>query len=719
MTFITVIHQRNIMTDNCYFTNYFPVHLLLSENHSSTRSSSNEMLGTTEDVPVRTTEHVWIPMADGVRLSARVWWSEGREPMPALLEYIPYRKRDLVRARDERNHPYFASHGYVCLRVDMRGSGDSEGQMTDMYSHEELADARTVINWIAKQTWCCGRVGMFGTSWGGTASLQAAVNAPPALKAVIANSATTHRFNDDIHWMGGGLLTDSFEWGATLPALLAAPPDSATVGAEWQKIWQQRLARLSFPLDAWISNSTGNQYWRHGSVHFSAAQLSCPILAIGGWSDRYSNSVLELVRRRADIGWGIVGPWGHHYPDQGEPGPAIGFQELALEWWDYWLKNDAHGTLNWPKLRIWQREFDPPQNRLTTRHGAWIEVDDVNQTNVTTLFLTADGLSSIPVEKSLTLAVPNNLRHGECAGDTGYFGRDGGLPLEQSADDVRSLCFDSAPLTKELVLSGHAEVCVEVLRDATEAQLVCRLCEVTPDGRSHLVVRQIRNLALTANLDRRLVSAPEQPVRYRIRMPAMAYRFARGNRIRLAFGTSYWPLVWPTNFTTQVRILLHRARLDVPRFIDVKPLSMPLPEVRKLPAQQNWEVVSAGPLQRTPAEIENQQVTMSWELPRVTYKFPDTQSEISIETSVRYRLHTAPPVQLKFQINYGIIIHRGDGTVQINSTLNTKSNETEMTVNAELSALWNDRMVVKKVWKHEYCPQSNEEYSHNHEDLER
>ena len=116
---------------------------------------------------VRESEHVLIPMADGTRLSARIWWPRGPGPFPAILEYIPYRKRDMVRARDERNHPYFAAHGYVCLRVDMRGSGDSEGIMPDMYADAELDDARQVINWIAAQDWSSGAVGMFGTSWGG------------------------------------------------------------------------------------------------------------------------------------------------------------------------------------------------------------------------------------------------------------------------------------------------------------------------------------------------------------------------------------------------------------------------------------------------------------------------------------------------------------------------------------------------------------------------
>ena len=282
-------------------------------------------------LPVTEVEHQWITMPDGVRLSARLWISQG-EPCPAILEYIPYRKRDMVRARDERNHLYFARHGYVCIRVDMRGSGDSEGIMPDMYHQNELDDARHVIDWIARQPWCNGHVGMFGTSWGGTASLQASVEAPEPLKAVIANCATIDRFEDDIHWVGGCLLTDSMEWGATLPAILACPPDSATLGNEWWDIWQARLAQTAFPFEHWVKNNQRGGYWRHGSIRFQADRLTCPILAIGGWSDRYSNSVMRLACARPDICKGIVGPWGHHYPDRGEPGPAMNFQKIALMW---------------------------------------------------------------------------------------------------------------------------------------------------------------------------------------------------------------------------------------------------------------------------------------------------------------------------------------------------------------------------------------------------
>ena len=410
---------------------------------------------TGKDVPlgaVEVTEHLWIPMPDGIRLAARLWLprSARQAPVPALLEYIPYRKTDMVRARDERNHPFFAEHGYACLRVDMRGSGDSEGQMDDMYSDHELADARHVIAWIAAQPWCVGRVGMFGTSWGGTAALQASIDAPEALKAIIAVCATHDRYEDDIHHMGGCLLTDSIEWGATLPVILGSPP-TPNVGNDWRERWKERLEALAFPLEAWMREEARGGYWRHGSVIHQAERLTRPILAVGGWSDRYSNSVMSLVSARPDLVWGVVGAWGHHYPDHGRPGPAMGFQQLALAWWDAWLRDPEPVPPDWPRFRTWLLEFDPPANQIDKRNGRWIESGPPGSHVQTGVWqLGADGLSRTPSTAG-DWAVPFDLRVGQGAGDTGYFGRQGGEPLDQRDDDALSLTFDSPPLDKDCV----------------------------------------------------------------------------------------------------------------------------------------------------------------------------------------------------------------------------------------------------------------------------
>jgi hypothetical protein len=181
-------------------------------------------------------------MADGNRLSARIWLPENaeRHPVPAIVEYIPYRKRETTRPRDTLMHPYFAGFGYASLRVDLRGSGDSEGVLTDEYLPQELDDGITLLQWIAQQPWCNGKVGMIGISWGGFNGLQIAALQPPELHAVITACSTDDRYADDIHHMGGCLLGDNLSWASTMLSYNSLPPDPLIVGAQWREMWFER-----------------------------------------------------------------------------------------------------------------------------------------------------------------------------------------------------------------------------------------------------------------------------------------------------------------------------------------------------------------------------------------------------------------------------------------------------------------------------------------------
>ena len=640
--------------------------------------------------PVREVEHHWIEMPDGVRLAARIWLPEGAGAVPAILEYIPYRKRDMVRARDEGNHPFLATHGYACLRVDMRGSGDSEGVMQDMYTPAELDDARWLIDWIARQEWCNGRVGMFGTSWGGTASLQAAVDAPEPLKAVIANCATIDRFEDDIHWMGGCILTDTLEWGATLPAILAAPPDAATVGDGWFGMWEHRLRQMKFPHENWLRETRRDPYWRRGSVRFDADRLGCPILAIGGWSDRYSNSVMPLVEARPDICRGIVGPWGHHYPDRGEPGPEIGFQAVALEWWDCWLGSEAPEMPDWPAMRLWRREFDPPQDRLRMRNGTWIEIDRPQEAGQRCFRLGNGQLLDRPTGEATELTVPDDLRHGQCAGDTGYFGRVGGLPLEQTPDDERSLCFDSLPLGTDLCIVGRAKLSIEVAPEALPAQLACRLCDVAPDGQSNLITRTIVNLELDDGLNGIRDAVPGHRFRATAGFPTTAYRIAQGHRIRLAVGSSYWPLIWPTGRRSRLRVSTG-ATLELPLQTDAsRPLQRPFPPATNLPEGKQYRTSSAGPLRRSRSNEPGEGLCNRWHQPAVTTEFEDIDVSFTHETAAEFNCGADDSNGTSCSVSHRIEIRRPDGNARISSSVSMFNSPDGTQVKSDMMVQWND-----------------------------
>ncbi len=206
-------------------------------------------------------------MADGCRLSARIWLPHNAEtiPVPAILEFLPYRKRDGTTARDSLTHPYVAKRGYACVRIDMRGNGDSQGIMEDEYTEQELQDAEAIIAWLAKQTWCSGAVGMMGISWGGFNALQVAARQPSALKAIITLCSTVDRYADDIHYKGGCLLNENLGWGATMWSYSSRAPDPALVGEDWRNMWLERLEAEPFLPIAWLSHQNRDAYWQHGS----------------------------------------------------------------------------------------------------------------------------------------------------------------------------------------------------------------------------------------------------------------------------------------------------------------------------------------------------------------------------------------------------------------------------------------------------------------------
>ncbi|OWK23355.1 hypothetical protein AJ87_36780 [Rhizobium yanglingense] len=204
-----------------------------------------------------TIENHWIALKDGTQLAARIWMPDDAvaDPVPAVFEFLPYRKRDGTSLRDESTYPVFAAAGIAGVRVDIRGSGESDDVIDGEYSELELANACELIAWIAAQPWSNGSVGMMGISWGGFNSLQVAALRPPALKAIISIASTVDRFNDDIHYKNGCHLSAQLSWAATMLGYQSRPPDPAIVGDRWKEMWLQRLKREPFFMEEWLKIS--------------------------------------------------------------------------------------------------------------------------------------------------------------------------------------------------------------------------------------------------------------------------------------------------------------------------------------------------------------------------------------------------------------------------------------------------------------------------------
>ena len=513
-------------------------------------------------------EHLWITLSDGCRLGARLWLPE-LEPgvrVPAILEYIPYRKRDGTRVRDDPMHGYFAQHGYAAVRVDMRGSGESDGLLADEYLQQEQDDALEVIAWIAAQPWCSGAVGMQGKSWGGFNALQIAARRPPALRAIITTFSTDNRYTDDIHYMGGCLLNDNLWWGSIMLAYQSRPLDPQIVGAGWRERWLERIDKLPFFPALWLARQRYDDYWKHGSVCEDFDAIQCPVMAIGGWTDAYSNAVPRLLAGLKVPRLGIIGPWGHVYPHDGVPGPAIGYLQEAVRWWDQWLKGKDSGIMNEPMLRAYVQDPVAPDGTRTSTPGQWVGERSYPSADIKDrrFYLRADRSLGAKRDKGAVFSVRSPQSHGKAAGEWMGVGCPGEQPTDQRLDDGGALFFDTPTLGNDLVILGAPLLTLRVAADAPVAQLAVRLCDVAPDDRVERVSYQLLNLT---HRDSHEHPSPLEPGRYydlTVTLNACGHRFLTGHRIRLSIGTAYWPIVWPAPYPATLFFRGDDSALDLP-----------------------------------------------------------------------------------------------------------------------------------------------------------
>lgn len=508
-----------------------------------------------------------ITLSDGCRLSARVFMPEEAKerPFPAILEYIPYRKRDGTIERDEMMHKYFSGRGYVVLRVDMRGSGDSTGLMYDEYTKEELSDCVEVINWIASQSWCDGNVGMMGKSWGGFNCIQVAMLQPSPLKAIISGYSTVDRYSDDIHYKGGCLLNENLSWSGTMLSYSSRPPDPQLVGSKWKDMWIERLENLPFYGAKWMQHPNRDNYWKHGSLCENYDSLTTPTLAFGGWADNYMNTVSNLIENVTNTTVkGIVGPWVHQYPHTADPMPQIGFLQEALRWWDRWLKGHKTGVEEDPNYRIYLQESVKPSRKIRHRPGHWIVEKDWPKSIIKSENYNLSCCNILGGKPdSLNYIIKSPQICGFAAGS--YFPMSSSVPEQpgnQSQDDAYSLSFDSDIATKALDIVGRPKIRLTLRSNKTRGHLCVRLCDVSPDGLSTRITYGLINLAHKDSHENPSSVPVDEDFDVELPLDQTAYKLLAGNRLRVAISNSYWPLVWPVS--EQVTLTLVKGNLILP-----------------------------------------------------------------------------------------------------------------------------------------------------------
>src|SRR5512146_446263 len=324
---------------------------------------------------VETRLGAWIPARDGVRLSANLWLPlpAAGDPVarfPAVLEMIPYGKDNWRRNADVARGTYLARRGYALCRVDVRGTGSSEGVALDEYTGDETRDGYDAVEWLAAQPWCTGAVGMWGLSYGGFTSLQVATLRPPHLRAIVPIQATDDRYTDDVHYVGGAMtVSELAQYAVSQVAMNALPPLPAAWGEGWQTRWRGRLEATPVWLYRWAREQRDGPYWRQGSVAPRYERIEAAVLQLAGWMDEYVDAALR-IQARCTAAAGrrtIVGPWVHGLPDHAYPAPNIDWLHELVRW----LKGIDNGIEHEPPVTWFQRDPTPPERFPSRLHGAW------------------------------------------------------------------------------------------------------------------------------------------------------------------------------------------------------------------------------------------------------------------------------------------------------------------------------------------------------------
>ena len=488
-----------------------------------------------------------IPMPDGVMLAADLYMPTGGavdERFPVLLEYLPYRKNE-SRGRNYSHFSYFVERGYVVARVDIRGTGNSEGRVIPYeYSDIEQEDGEVVIDWLSKADWSNGNVGMFGISWGGFNAIQMAVRNPPALKAIIAVDATEDLYQDDVHYMDGIMHLDSWEMSMDLENARPGAPDYVIDDDNF---------RNRFDTEPWMLTYKKQQrdgaFWDRASARDKFDRIRIPSFHIGGWYDGYRDSLPRMLEnvKGAPVK-AMIGAWSHAWPNEPYPNPGMEWRHEAVRWFDQFLKGKNTGILDEPRFAVYVREWHPPGPYLEYAPGYW---------------RWEDGWPIARIKDQRMYPQDNHTLSQKTASNTVHqlkytpsIGIEAGGPVmwwgdvahDQRPTDAFSLVYDTDPMASDTEILGLPRAVLKVAADAKRANWFVRLSDVAPDG----TVTQVAGAGFNGT-HRNSARKPEDLVPgemfdLEIEMHFTSWVFPKGHRIRFAVANAQWPMLWPTPY---------------------------------------------------------------------------------------------------------------------------------------------------------------------------
>ena len=651
------------------------------------------------------TEKLFVSMSDGVRLAITLYMPDGAAPeerFPALLEVLPYRKDDGTVLEDLPRYSYFARRGYVGVRVDVRGTGASEGLAVDEYSAQESRDILAIMDWLVSQPWCTGGLGMWGLSYSGFNSIQTAILNPPALKAIVAVGATDDVYTDDIVYWHGALQFESMgRWPPAMLAMNGMPgfPDydvdsQAAVDRFEQEPWGFE----------WLRQQHDGPYWRRISLRPRYDAMRVPAMLIGGWLDGYPDSIPRMLAKVQVPVRAIVGPWPHAWPDGASPGPAIDGQHEILRWWDYWLKGIDTGVLDEPPLAIYVQRYYSPGPGVEHIPGSWRYEGGwpVERVCEQVWYPQPNGVLGPDMASDLTRQLASRVT-------TGTSNRyrlphnPAELPGDQRIDDAYGMDFTTAPLVDEIEILGQPQAVLHASSSAPLANWIVRLCDVAPDGSSQLVTKAVLNGAHWQSHAEPKAMPVGEAVELRLQLKFTSWIFAAGHRIRLVISNADFPNIWPAPYLVTATLLVdatHPSRLLLP----VCPYAeRPVPSFGRPSREGGQAALHPSPVNQW--QVIRDEMARSTTIYRRTqvpeYQVPCESEPVSLSSDEQRwcSVSDADPAHAGLRAETRLTARHGADTVESQGFLEIEGDERAFHVSARRVLLKNDQVVRTKTWQ--------------------
>ena len=556
-------------------------------------------------------KNIMVPMRDGVKLATDVYRPAEERPVPVLLARLPYNKD---RPFEVLAFPLdrLIQAGYAVVLQDMRGRYSSEGEFTRI--RDESRDGVDTIDWITRQPWAGGPVGMFGASYLGIPQWLAAKEQPAALRAL----APMHCRHSMYAHQGGAFELGLWLWWALKQGVEgevhhrlkqghATPGDvSALVQAE--KELQTLFAHLPFehlplidlPLLEqfapyyfdWLAHPTDEAAQRLRAQTEIYSNIAIPALNIGGWYDMFLDGILENYQQMKQQGGNslarksqhlLIGPWAHFdlpglFPER-DYGPLASTRGadlvgIHLRWFDHWLKGIANGVEREKPVRIfvmgadiWREEEDWPLPDTQYRRYYLHSQGHANSA-------AGDGLlSSEEPSKEAEDVYCYDPRHpvptigganllpmesgARVLPDKTYFLNAG--PRDQrwveERDDV--LCYTTQPLAQPVEVTGTIELVLSASSSAPDTDFTGKLVDVYPDGRAEILTDGILRARYRESLTAPTLMELGHIYELRVHLGATSNLFKAGHHIRLEVSSSNFPR-FNRNTNTGGEIILER-----------------------------------------------------------------------------------------------------------------------------------------------------------------